>query len=103
MKPGARVRSEIVIADLENAVTVPRQAVCNVDGASVVYRWTRGTFRAVEVELGPAGIGRVVVQSGLDVADVIALRDPTIDQGDLPEEQESSPKEIGSGAPGAPR
>ncbi len=77
MKPGSRVRSEIIIADLERAITVPRQAVCNVDGTTVVYRWERGRFEAVDVALGPAALGRVVMASGLDEGDVIALRDPT--------------------------
>jgi hypothetical protein len=81
MKPGARVRSEILVADLENAITVPRQAVCSLDGGPVVYRRSRGGFEAVPVELGPAALGRVVVASGLDDGDVIALRDPTVDAG----------------------
>ncbi|HSN55539.1 MAG TPA: efflux RND transporter periplasmic adaptor subunit [Candidatus Sulfomarinibacteraceae bacterium] len=81
MKPGARVRSEILVADLENAITVPRQAVCSLDGGPVVYRRSRGGFEAVPVELGPAALGRVVVASGLDDGDVIALRDPTADAG----------------------
>ncbi len=77
MKPGTRVRSEIVIADLEAAITVPRQAVCNINGRPVVYRWTRAGFEPAAVELGPAAIGRVVITAGLDAGDVIALRDPT--------------------------
>ncbi len=77
MKPGSRVRSEVILADLENAVTVPRQAVCSLDGATVVYRWRRGGFKPVEIELGPAALGRVVIESGLEEGDVIALRDPT--------------------------
>jgi HlyD family secretion protein len=89
MKPGARVRSEIVIADLEQAITVPRQAVCKVDGEPVVYRWTRGGFEPVVVELGPAAIGRVVIAAGLDAGDVIALRDPTVT--DRNEEQQDRP------------
>ncbi|MEX1312418.1 MAG: HlyD family efflux transporter periplasmic adaptor subunit [Candidatus Sulfomarinibacteraceae bacterium] len=86
MKPGARVRAEITIADLDEAITVPRQAVCSLDGASVVHRWTRRGFEPVEVELGPAALGRVVIASGLDPGDRIALRDPTaseeVDGGD---------------------
>ena len=82
MKPGARVRAEITIADLDEAITVPRQAVCAVDGASVVYRWTRRGFVPVEVELGPAALGRVVIASGLEAGDRIALRDPTASDAD---------------------
>jgi HlyD family secretion protein len=77
MKPGSRIRSEIILADLDDAITVPRQAVCSIEGASVVYRWRRGAFEPVVIELGPAALGRVVVESGLAEGDVIALRDPT--------------------------
>jgi len=77
MKPGSRVHAEITIADLDSTITVPRQAVCNVEGKAVVYRWERGRFNAAEIELGPAAVGRVVVTAGLEDGDLIALRDPT--------------------------
>ena len=71
------MRAEITIADLDEAVTVPRQAVCIVEGSTVVYRWSRRGFEPVGVELGPAALGRVVVLSGLEDGDRIAMRDPT--------------------------
>lgn len=77
MKPGARVHAEITIADLESAITVPRQAVSTVDGQPVVYRWRRGDFVAARVELGPSAFGRVVVTAGLEEGDLVALRNPT--------------------------
>jgi multidrug efflux pump subunit AcrA (membrane-fusion protein) len=100
MKPGTRVRSEIVIADFDAAVTVPRQAVCSVDGEPVIYRWARGGFEPIAVELGPAAIGRVVIASGLDTGDVIALRDPTAtkDDGSNDTEGSSSPALPGGGS-----
>ena len=78
MKPGARVRAEIVIADLDETITVPRQAVGNVDGASVVWRRDGADFEEVPVVLGPSALGRVAVLSGLEPGDEIALRDPTL-------------------------
>jgi HlyD family secretion protein len=77
MKPGARVHAEIRIADLDAAVTVPRQALCTLDGEPIVYRLESGAFEPVQVELGPAAISRVAIASGLADGDVIALRDPT--------------------------
>jgi RND family efflux transporter MFP subunit len=77
MKPGARVRAEITIADLDSAVTVPRQAICNVDGEPLVYRWAGRDFEPVPVELGPAAMGRIVISEGLEEGDLVALRDPT--------------------------
>ena len=76
MKPGQRVRAELVL-DRADALIVPRQAVVDKDGRSVVYRRAAGGLVPVEVELGPASAGRVVVTKGLTAGDVIALRDPT--------------------------
>jgi RND family efflux transporter MFP subunit len=100
MKPGSRVRSEIVIADLESAITIPRQAVCKNGGANVVYRWEKGDFEAVEVDLGPAALGRIVVESGLDEGDVIALRDPTIEKRN---DRGAGHASSGPTLPGSPR
>ena len=77
MKPGARVHAEIRVADLERALTVPRQALCSLDGEPVVYRLAGGAFEPVPVRLGPAAVGRVAVLEGLAEGDVVALRDPT--------------------------
>jgi hypothetical protein len=42
-----------------------------------VYRAAASGFERVDVELGPSSTGRVVIVSGIDVGDKIALRDPT--------------------------
>lgn len=99
MKPGARVRSEIIIADFNSTITVPLQSVCTVDGMPVVYRWTRRGFEVREVELGPAAMGRVVINSGLKSGDVIALRDPSGIDSESPAEtgDSSSPVLPGGG------
>ncbi len=76
MKPGQRVRATLVL-DQENALVVPRQAVTDKDGKTVVYRRTASGFEPVAVELGAATSGRVVIAKGLAAGDVIALRDPT--------------------------
>lgn len=100
MKPGTRVRSEIVLADLDLAITVPRQAVCSVEGKPVVYRWTSHGFEPTIVELGPAAIGRIVIASGLDPGDEIALRDPTTTSEEGPSNNggASSPAVPGGGS-----
>ena len=81
MKPGQRVRAELVL-DQEDALVVPRQAVIDRDAKNIVYRKTDHGFEAVTVELGAATSGRVVIKKGLASGDEIALRDPTrtIDQ-----------------------
>jgi len=111
MKPGQRVRAWLLLDEIEDAVTVPRQAVFERDGATVVYRRGdagagRGGFEAVPVELGPATLGRVVVASGLSAGDVIALSDPTRrtdDTEDLGDAGGGGGGGALAGAPGAAR
>jgi multidrug resistance efflux pump len=77
MKPGQRVRAGLVL-DQQDALVVPREAVIERDGKSVVYRrGATGELAPVAVELGAATSGRVAITRGLAEGDVIALRDPT--------------------------
>ncbi len=76
LKPGQRVKAEITVAELAQAIAIPRQAVVRVDGEARVYRLEGGDFQPVAVELGATTLARVVVTSGLAAGDVIALRDP---------------------------
>lgn len=78
MKPGQRVTARIVLAEAQSALVVPRQAVFEREGKRVVYRrsgWSG--FVPVEVRLGPAALGRVVVENGLREGDDVAVVDPT--------------------------
>lgn len=76
MKPGERVRATLIL-DKTDVLAVPRQAVTEKDGKTVVYRQKNGAFEAVPVKLGPASPGLVVIEEGLTEGDRIALRDPT--------------------------
>jgi HlyD family secretion protein len=76
MKPGQRVQATLVL-DQADALVVPRQAVFDGGGKTIVHRRTASGFEPVAVELGAATSGRVVITSGLAAGDVIALRDPT--------------------------
>lgn len=90
MKPGHRVHAVIELDAREGALTVPRQAVFEVEGRKVVYLERGGRFEPAGVELGPAGPGRVVIESGLSEGDRVALRDPTR-PADEPSEGEAAP------------
>jgi HlyD family secretion protein len=76
MKPGQRVQATLIL-DKSDAIVVPRQAVIEKDGKTVVYKRGAHGFESVVVELGAGTSGRVVVTKGLAAGDVIALRDPT--------------------------
>ncbi|HVS33112.1 MAG TPA: HlyD family efflux transporter periplasmic adaptor subunit [Thermoanaerobaculia bacterium] len=76
MKPGARVRAVLEVENLANAFAVPRQALFEKDGKKLVYRRRNGEFEPVEVTISSSSAGRVVVTSGLEQGDELALRDP---------------------------
>lgn len=78
MKPGQRVQSLLLLEKRPGALLLPRQALFEVDGKTVVYRRDgSGAFAPVEVRIGPASTGRVVVESGVKEGEIVALIDPT--------------------------
>jgi HlyD family secretion protein len=79
MKPGARVTATITIEQREEALTIPRQALFEYNGRQIVYVERSRALEPVEVELGPASLGRVVVISGLSEGDRVALTPPARD------------------------
>lgn len=77
MKPGQRVRATILLQDLDDVVAVPREAVFRTEsGDAYVYRRAGGDWERVDVVVGPAALGRVVIEQGLESGDRIALQDP---------------------------
>lgn len=76
MKPGQRVQATLTLDRIADAVTVPRQAVIDRDGTPVVFVKRGADFEPVKVQIGPAGLGRVVIESGIAEGELVALRDP---------------------------
>jgi HlyD family secretion protein len=102
MKPGQRVRALLRLDERPRALTVPRQAVFERDGKTILYRREalQGEgFEPVEVTLGPSGAGRIVVESGLRPGDVVALADPTRPKQEAPETPEPGSSPAAGGAP----
>jgi HlyD family secretion protein len=76
MKPGMTVRAEILLEQVEDALSIPQEAVFSDDDGTFVHRkGLRGWTRA-PVELGTHNDTHVVVTSGVDAGDVVALTDP---------------------------
>ncbi len=76
MKPGQRVRAVLTLDGRTDAISIPRNAIFEKDGKKIVYKRSGAEFVPAEVTVGPAAVGRVVVEKGLAVGDEIALRDP---------------------------
>lgn len=103
MKPGQRVRANLLLEERQGALTVPRQAIFQNEGRTVVHRKKGDGFEAAEVKLGSSGAGRVVVESGIQDGDLLALVDPARPAGeDAEAEEEASPAPGRPAAPLAP-
>ena len=98
MKPGQRVRAEIVLERIPSALLVPPQAVVAADGVEVCYRREGDRLVPVEVKVGARGWDRVQILSGLAAGDEVALRDPTGHARPKPRGDAPAPPAAGSGA-----
>ena len=75
MKPGERVHALLTL-EAKEALTVPRQAVFEREGNTVVYRAQNGKLEPVVVKLGASTPGSVVIEDGLKDGDRIATEAP---------------------------
>lgn len=105
MKPGQRVRATLFLEERKDALAVPRQAVFEQEGKRIVHVRRGDSFEPVEVTLGPASMGRVVIEKGLAPGDEVALIDPTRPARSRGEPQDGAADQAAPtpGAPGAPR
>jgi hypothetical protein len=76
MKPGQRVRGEIVLEEQGAAVVVPPQAIFRISDEDSVFRRDGDRLVATPVVLGPRSLSRVQVLDGIAPGDEVALRDP---------------------------
>ena len=98
MKPGERVQAVITLDARKEAISVPRNAIFEKDGKKIVYRRKHFSFAPVEVALGPAAVGRVVIDRGIGAGDEIALADPSAPAPSAPRDGGTGPA---SGSPPA--
>ena len=81
MKPGQRVVATLLLEEREEVVVVPRQAVFQEGDVYWVYKRDRGSFSATPVDVGGGSAALVIVESGLEEGDLIALARPlAVDQ-----------------------
>jgi hypothetical protein len=74
--PDLTASADVVVAEPEPGVIVPREAVVEADGKTVVYVRREGGFSAQEVEIAAATNTQVAVRSGVQEGDEVALYPP---------------------------
>jgi HlyD family secretion protein len=80
VKPGVSARAEVVITNIEDALTVPLQAVTTRQGRQVAYVAAVDGVKAVPVQVGLYNSKNIQVLSGLRDGDRVLLAPPLDDQ-----------------------
>lgn len=80
LKPGMTAEVEILVASLDDALTVPLQSVVEVSGRHFCFvQRSGGQPQQTEVELGLASNTAVEIKQGLAEGDVVLLNPPAIE------------------------
>jgi len=77
LKPGMSAEAEIILARVQDVLSVPLSAIVDRNGNPAVYRLEDGKFTKVTVELGQENATSAIVSSGLSAGDIVALTNPT--------------------------
>ena len=102
LRPGLLADVEITVEKLPNVVHVPTQAVFQKDGQNIVYvLQTNGRFEPRKVQLAKRSESMMVLTSGVEPGETVALADPTADKNAKKDEKKpSSPSNPMSSMPG---
>ena len=75
--PGLTVSCRIIVDEIHDVKYIPLEALRIEGDKSYVYRKTVGGYDKVEVQTGRTNSDYVIIESGLDKDDKVALIDPT--------------------------
>lgn len=75
--PGLTVSCRIIVDEIENVIFIPLEALHVQGDKSYVFKKTVGGYEKVEVQTGPVNSDYIIIESGLDKDDKVALIDPT--------------------------
>ncbi|MHC1736478.1 MAG: efflux RND transporter periplasmic adaptor subunit [Ignavibacteriaceae bacterium] len=79
LKPGMTTSNKIIINQIPNSIFIPHESIFEKDGKKIVYVKNGPGFDERVIELGEKSEDFVIVKSGLEDEEELALRDPTID------------------------
>lgn len=83
LRPGMTTSNEIVMERIDDVLSIPLESVFEKEGKIVAYVVKGSAYKAQEIQLGVKNSNFIIVKSGLQTGDKVALRNP--------ESKESSP------------
>ncbi len=78
LRPGMSVTAEVIVERLPGVIVIPAKASFQVEGKPTVFVKEGQTFRPQPIEVHARNGNEIVVSSGLEEGDVIALENPGI-------------------------
>lgn len=97
LRPGLLADVEIVVEKIPDVIHVPAQAIFQKNGRPTVYVQKNGKFEAREVQLLKQSESLMVLSSGVQPGEIVALADPTADKSD--KKGKNAEKKSGPGNP----
>lgn len=76
LKTGTSARAEVEIGEVTDVLSVPLQAIHDVEGKRYCFRMANGKSERVEVTLGVSNDTMIEVKTGLAAGDKVLLSDP---------------------------
>lgn len=85
LRPGQRVRAVIRLEPVANVIAVPRGALFEEDGRTLLFVLEGDTPVRREVKVGRHSLAHAVIESGLEEGERVLLRHPAPEQGGTPD------------------
>lgn len=76
--PGLTVSCRILIEEIADAISVPLDAVFKEGDKNYVFLSTLGGYKKTSVEVGRSNTDHIIILSGVEEGDKVALTDPTL-------------------------
>jgi HlyD family secretion protein len=76
-KPGITGQVTVIVDRVQDATTIPVQAMFQKSGRNVAYVWRGAQFEERAIDIGRRSGDKIMVAKGVNAGDQVALRDPT--------------------------
>lgn len=76
MMPGREVQGQVIVNQIDQAISVPNQALYQKEGESWLFVKRGDRFEKQRVESGERSLNRTVITQGVKPGDVVALTEP---------------------------
>ena len=98
LRPGMSAAARIIVDKIPDQLWVPIEAVFESNGEKIIWEAAGSGFKARPVELGERNDNSVVIKSGIDRNDIVALVDPTLSEEERPAVDKRKSEAVQNGA-----